>query len=298
METRNNSKIENMENKEERYSKTNTKIYYHERRHNPHRRTNTILAGLLIILAGALKIYFNLSYGEPGVLQNIIFSWPMLLVVISLFNFIRKEWLGGTFLLLLGLVFLAPRLQLLFDLHSIWFTLLSSRMVICIAAICFGIAIIISALLGGTANHASKRWERREQYIETKSRKADFENDHSQAHMGIDSSEKVDYRFIFSGAEQYFVEPVFPGGNIKCVFGGMTLDLTHTNLAPGNTYLNIEGTFGGVQLKVPSDWQIEIRSHCVMGGFVDDRHFIATEPIADRKLIINAHCVFGGGNIE
>jgi len=298
METRNNSEFRDSENKEERYSRTNTKIFYHERRRNSSRRTNTILAGLLIILAALLKIYFNLNYMEGGVLQSIIFSWPMLLVVIAIFNYTMKEWIGGTFLLMLGLIFLAPRLQLLFSMSSIWFTLLSSRMIICIAAICFGIAIIISALLGGTANHASKRWERHEQYLDTKSKTADFESEHAQAHVGVDSNEKVDYRFIFSGAEQYYVEPVFPGGNIKCVFGGMTLDLTHTNLAPGNTYLNIEGTFGGVQLKVPAEWQVEIRSHCVLGGFVDDRHFIAANPMADRKLIINAHCVFGGGNIE
>lgn len=306
METRNNPEIRESQDNGGHYSKTNTRVYYHERKHNSRRRTNTIILGLIIILAALLKIYFSLNPGNNNSfmngLEHVLFSWPVLLIIVSLFQFGRKEWIGGTFMLLLGLVFLAPRIQNLLAFYvepsSIWLTLLSGHMVICGAAICFGIVLILSALNGGNANHASHRREKNGEYFETSSKIADYDGEHSQAHIEIDPKEKVDYRFIFSGAEQYYVEPVFPGGTIKCVFGGMTLDLTHTNLAPGNTYLNIEGTFGGVQLKVPSDWQIEIRSNCVMGGFVDDRHFIAAEPIPDRKLIINAHCVFGGGNIE
>jgi predicted membrane protein len=105
---------------------------------------------------------------------------------------------------------------------------------------------------------------------------------------------KVDYRCVFGGIEQVIFEPVFKGGTLETVFGGIVLDLRHTMLPEGDTYLYVKTTCGGVEITVPEDWNIEIfPSKSVIGGVNDSR--VKTPPRqSERKLIIVAECVFGG----
>lgn len=289
--------------KENNYQKesANTRVYYHTRNNNRARsRRNGVLIGLLIILFASLKMYFNLNFDQGNSImsqiEHIIFSWPMILVVISLFSFARREWYSGLFMLFLGVVFLSPKISFL--LHSGWNIVINSSMIICGVAIAFGIFVVIAALLGKNNFNGSRRWERYEQALDERARKEGIDTDYAQASFGVGADNKINYNFVFSGADQVFVEPVFPGGNIKCLFGGMSLDLRHTNLQPGVTHLNIDATFGGVSLKVPTGWNVEIRSNCVLGGFVDERRFFNATQDNDRKLVINARCILGGGNVE
>jgi predicted membrane protein len=97
--------------------------------------------------------------------------------------------------------------------------------------------------------------------------------------------------------EQVILDPVFKGGMIETVFGGMELDLRRTSLPEGETYLYVKAVFGGVEIKAPEDWLIEIRSEAVLGGVTDDR--IKSQNMDHtRKLIIVANAVFGGVTVR
>ena len=93
------------------------------------------------------------------------------------------------------------------------------------------------------------------------------------------------------------LDPVFKGGELNAVFGGLTLDLRRTNLAEGETHLEVNAVFGGITIFVPSEWLIETHLDTVFGGFQDNR--MPKEPLdPTRKLIIVGSCVFGGGEIR
>lgn len=251
-------------------------------------KSHGLLLGTMAILAGVLLIVFNNCPYEYNSfawnLKHLIFSWPMILVVIGLLNLSKREWNGGTILLLVGLIFLAPRAAFIFAPFPAIAALISSRNMIYLIPIVFGVVIIANTLSG-------RSWEK------NNGDKSEFEKRYGRARIGVDDDKKINYSFTFSGAEQAYLEPVFYGGRIKCTFGGVDLNMRHTSLPEGETILEITSTFGGANLKVPDDWYVEIRSYSTFGGFVDERKIIGT-PDHSRKLIIIARCTFGGGSIQ
>ena len=94
------------------------------------------------------------------------------------------------------------------------------------------------------------------------------------------------------------LEPDFKGGEINAVFGGLTLDLRHTNLAEGTSRLEVNAVFGGVTVIIPNDWFVETNIDAVFGGFEDKRQIKVTNYNSERKLVITGACVFGGGELR
>jgi hypothetical protein len=102
---------------------------------------------------------------------------------------------------------------------------------------------------------------------------------------------------VFGGGEHIVLEPEFKGGELNAVFGGMTLNLRHTNLPEGVTRLEVNAVFGGVTIIVPEDWMVETHLDSVFGGF-EDKRLVKIPQDNGRKLIITGACVFGGGEIR
>lgn len=256
---------------------------------NSENKSNSILIGTLIIIAGALLILFNVEpFAGIDLFQNLrrmIFSWPMILIVLSILSFTKGKSEGGIILLILGLIFIAPYASFLFPRH-IFRNLFTSRMALYVGLIAVGIIIVVNAMKDKSDG---------QKHISDSShgKGVSFGN----AHMNTGSDKKIDYKFTLSGANQVYQEPVFYGGSIKCTLGGMELDLTHSSLPEGETFLNIKSVLGGVNLLIPADWYVEIRTNCTLGGFSDSRKVTGT-PDSGRKLIIFADCVLGGGNVE
>jgi predicted membrane protein len=108
----------------------------------------------------------------------------------------------------------------------------------------------------------------------------------------------IDYNYVFSGNSEKIDTKEFKGGEVNCVFGGMELDLSDSQLAEGNNYLEINSVFGGIVLYIPIDWKVEIRQNHVFGNFEDHRPKPGFEVDENRLLIIQASSVFGGGEVK
>ena len=54
-------------------------------------------------------------------------------------------------------------------------------------------------------------------------------------------------------------------------FGGTTIDLRHTHIAPGETYIDLDCSWGGVEIYVPSDWKVVFKCNAFFGGCDDKR---------------------------
>jgi len=237
------------------------KTHYHcdEKNH----RSKHIILGLLLVAAGVFFILKNLGILSPFA-SGIIFSWQMLLIAIGLTWVANHKRTPGIILIIIGAVYLAPEF---FNLPINFFEVFWPSLLIL-----FGILIIFKRGHHFVHRHAYTINNGTEDYI--------------------------DDVLVFSGTERIITSQNFRGGKIVTAFGGSKIDFTHAALADGISYLEVVCAFGGVELYIPSDWNVKIEVISALGGFSDKR--IMMNPVVDtsKTLIIKGVAAFGGGEIK
>lgn len=243
---------------------------------SPSPRSKGILIGTLLVIAGVLFLSFNFGWIDPA-WRPVLFSWPMIFIVIGIAGSSRHNILVTLFWLILGLFFLIPRIAIAFPgsfsgidpnfAHTYWPLLL----------ILLGFCLIMRVFTGKKTWHGSHR---------------PINKDTIAGENG-----RIEKKVVFGGSESIFLDPVFRGGEISATFGGVVLDLRRTTLPEGETYLDIDATFGGVELYIPGDWVVETKFQTVLGG-MEDKRFIMQPTDFTRKLILRGDLIFGGCEIH
>ena len=113
------------------------------------------------------------------------------------------------------------------------------------------------------------------------------------ADVGQDS---VNVSALFSGSVQRITSQGFQGGNVSATFGGVELDLRGARLAE-NSVLNINVFMGGVELRVPDEWLVNVNGSPVLGAIEYSRPQPAATDDAPT-LTINASVTLGGLDIK
>jgi len=228
-----------------------------------HLTNNRTLIGVVLVLAGLFLVIRNTGF-FPEFIDDVIFSWPMLLVAIGLVMTLgASEKTGGIIVMAVGGFFMIPLIfRETFHMYNMFWPSIF---------IIVGIIFIVSRRRGWNA-------------ISTK---------------GVAGDDYIDYVNVFSGGERQIVSQNFKGGKVTAVFGGIELDLTKANLATGVSELEIACVFGGATLIVPDDWHITIEVTPVLGGFSDSRKLIPGRTVDPSKhLLIRGAVVFGGGEVK
>jgi predicted membrane protein len=254
METNENFRDERRQAREE---------YRQVKREHRHLHSNRPIIGVVLVLAGLFLVMRNTGV-FPEFIDNVIFSWPMLLVVIGLVMTLgAAEKTSGVIVMAVGGFFLIPMIfRETFHAYNMFWP---------------SIFIIVGVIFIATKR---KGWN----------------SVTSTATVGDDF---IDYVNVFSGGERQIVSENFRGGRISAVFGGMELDLTKAKLATGRNELEIACVFGGATLIVPDDWNISIEVTPVLGGFSDSRKLIPGRTVdSTKQLVIKGAVVFGGGEIK
>lgn len=94
------------------------------------------------------------------------------------------------------------------------------------------------------------------------------------------------------------LDELFRGANIRTYFGGTTIDLRHTHIASGETYIDLNCNWGGIELFIPSDWKVQIECNCFCGGCEDKRWKGAETKQEWSVLVIRGNISFGGIEIK
>ena len=233
------------------------------RHDNQHFGNNRVLIGVILVLAGLFLVIRNTGF-FPDFIDNIIFSWPMLLVVIGLVMTLGgSEKTAGVIVMAVGGFFLIPTIfRETFHAYNLFWP---------------SIFIIIGVIFIVTKR---KGWN-------------------SVATKGIAGNDYIDYVNIFSGGDRQIVSDNFKGGKVTCIFGGMELDLTKAKLAPGRNEVEIACVFGGATIIVPDSWLVTIEVTPVLGGFTDSRKLTPGRIIDQTsQLVLRGAVVFGGGEIK
>lgn len=227
--------------------------------------TSRILVGVLLILAGLFLVLKNMGF-FPEFIEDVIFSWPMLLVAIGLvLTAGRSDKTAGLIIMAVGGFFLIPAIfNHTFHIYNMFWP---------------AIFIIIGVI-----------------FISNRGKGRDW---HSFGAKGVAGTDYIDYVNIFGGGDRQIISENFRGGKVTCIFGGMELDLTKSRLAPGRNEIEVACVFGGVTVIVPDGWSVAIEVTPVLGGFSDSRKFRPERTIDQTsQLVLRGAVVFGGGEVK
>jgi predicted membrane protein len=219
-----------------------------------------IIAGLILILKKSTVLPQPLDY----FIDDVIFSWQMLLIAIGVVSLIGSDnKTPGIVLISVGGFFLIPELFTDFfrSFNFFWPALF----------IVIGVVLLLnSKRLSGVSSYKGES-------------KADI----------------IDIVNIFSGAERQLITDNFKGGKITAIFGGGEVNLTRCSLAPGDNVIEITCIFGGTTIIVPENWNVIIEVTPILGGFSDNRKIIG-DVMRDntRTLAVRGTVIFGGGEIK
>jgi hypothetical protein len=103
---------------------------------------------------------------------------------------------------------------------------------------------------------------------------------------------------IMGGSSKKFFTKEFIGGKINCIMGGSEVNLTEANLV-NNSVLNVFVVAGGIAMRVPKEWNIQLDIMAIAGG-VDDKITKYPENVVNpaMRLILTGYVVAGGIEIK
>ncbi|HEX2921085.1 MAG TPA: DUF5668 domain-containing protein [Bacteroidales bacterium] len=226
---------------------------------------NRIIIGIILLIVGLFLVMRNTGI-FPGFIDNIVFSWQMLLIAIGLIITLGSSGnrSAGVIVMAVGGFLLIPMIfRETFHVNMFWPSIF----------IIIGLVFIFSKPKG-------KGWN-------------------SSTIQSPTGDDYIDYIHVFSGGERQIISDNFKGGKITAVFGGSEIDLTKSRLAQGVVDLEIACVFGGITIIVPDEWNVKIEITPVLGGFEDSRKFHPGRTIdMSHQLVLRGTVVFGGGEIK
>lgn len=100
---------------------------------------------------------------------------------------------------------------------------------------------------------------------------------------------------IFSGNGRTYNKEFFQGSNIIAIFGGVDLDLRNAKFEK-DTVIKAFCAFGGIDITIPEDVQIKVRSGFIFGGIDDERKDVTAK--GKHTIYIDAAGAFGGVTVS
>ena len=224
--------------------------------------TRNIILGVFLIILGVI-----LGGNALGLFDiNVFFKgwWTLFIIIpclIGLFNDNDKK--GNLIGLIIGvLLLLACRKVIDFDI--IW------KLLLPIIIIIIGLSLVFKNAFSTEVNQKINKLNKK-------------------------INDKDGYCATFSGQEIKLDKETFNGTNINAIFGGITLDLRDA-VIKNDVVINTSSIFGGIDLIVPDDVKIKIRSNSIFGGVSNKKKNSSVE--SGKVIYVNATCIFGGVEIK
>ena len=225
-----------------------------------------VAIGVLLLLSNTNVI--NLDWGWDFIRT----WWPLLLIAWGLWELVSGGFrfrLWPIILLLLGIGFQLSALNLWeWDFSVVWPV--------------FIVIVGLAILLGRRSRRARRR---------------DWVSGNIVEGSTVTRSESGDtWRAVFNSIEERYQGREFPGGEVETNFGNVALDLRDTALAAGHALLAVNLTFGGLHLRIPSDWRVSLDQVSTHFGHVQDNREQPTPEAPTGELTIAGTVTFG--NLE
>ena len=176
--------------------------------------------------------------------------WPLVPMAAGLVSIVNGNWKGGLIVVAVFLLFLLHSL----DVLDVDFSSLWPVALIAIGAV----------LLLGRGRFGAGR--------------------------ASDAAEELKVDSVFSGSNHSVAGEGFRGGNVSATFGSADIDLRSAEVVEGAATIQANAFFGSINLRVPLDWAVDLRSSAVFGSIEAKR----PEPVEPRaRLVVTGTCWFG-----
>lgn len=224
------------------------------------RCTPRLVIGLGIMALGALYLLENLGILDA---ERVVRYWPVILVAVGLAKLLQptpgESVFGAWAWLLVGGLLLGDRLGLP-SVSRFW--------------------PLVLLLVGGAI--ASKAFGApRAARAPVPSRPGDDDYVKSFA--------------LMSGVKRAITSREFRGGDAVAVMGGVELDLRQAHVLREDAVVDCFAFWGGIDIKVPEDWQVVNRGFAFMGGFEDNTR----QPAEVRgRLVLTGIALMGGVEVK
>jgi predicted membrane protein len=220
--------------------------------------------GVLVIVVGLILLLNNLGIVDARYLLSL---WPVLFVLLGIWRIIRSRssssWIVGILFIFFGSLMTLHRLDVVyFSWHRWWPIIL----------IIVGVGVVSKAwsgfhqgsFLGGSVNNG----------------------DHNQT---------VNVVAFMGGSKINNISQNFQGGDLTAIMGGVELDLRQAAIT-GEAVIDVLCFWGGIDMKVPREWNVVIKAAPILGGVTDKT--IHTENPTAPRLIIRGYTIMGGADIK
>lgn len=222
-------------------------------------RSSRSLGGLFLIIVGVLFLFetFNILNFGP------LFShwWPLIVIAVGLFKLKGPDKAGGAILFVIGIAFLSTTLDIINwgTLFRLWPLVL----------------IIIGLSMLSKRRHM---WWKRSCADES-------------------SLEYVRAKVILGGLDRVVTSKALQGGDIMAIFGGIEIDFRQAEVAGDTCLIHLTAVFGGIEVKVPRNWQAEVTGTPILGA-VEDKTTFEDKDGKGIKVELRCSATFGGIEIE
>lgn len=220
-----------------------------------------ILWGIILVIIGVI-----IGLNTIGITDIDIFfdGWWTLIIIVPCFIglFTNKDKTGNIIGLLVGVILLLG-MQNIIDFNLIWKLLLPSIIVI------IGLSLIFKNTFNSKINNEIK--------------KLNNKNTKNNEYCATFSEQRID-----------IPNEEFKGATLNSVFGSITCDLREAKIKE-DVVINASSVFGGIDIIVPDDVNIKIKSNSIFGGVNNKK-----KNNEDKKytIYVNASCLFGGVDIK
>lgn len=222
-----------------------------------------LIIGLVLVALGVLWTLDNLGLTDAAA---IVRWWPVVLLAVGLmkltgFGMDKQTGLGAFLTAAGGLLLLGEMDVVHVDFGIIW----------PLFFIFLGIQITMRAMRGVEGNRA--------------------------AGGTVDSDDYVRSFAIMGGVERRNESLAFRGGELTAVMGGVQLDLSGARAAGGRAVVDVFTIWGGIEIRVPEDWRVELEATPVMAG-VESTARLAPGVEPAGTLVVRGFAMMGGVEIK
>jgi hypothetical protein len=102
---------------------------------------------------------------------------------------------------------------------------------------------------------------------------------------------------VFSGVDRHISAQDFRGAQCTAVFGGCKIDLRDAQIPGREAVLETYAIFGGVEIRVPEDWEVVNHNLTLFGG-VSEHRPRPQKGSATKTLILDGATIFGGTAVK
>ncbi len=111
-----------------------------------------------------------------------------------------------------------------------------------------------------------------------------------------DPSAALDMIQFMGGTKSVVTSTDFKGGQATAVMGGCEIDLRHASMPEGRAVvLDTFAFWGGIEIKVPEEWEVVSQGNAVLGGFVNNAR---SRPGSQRRLVVTGLAIMGGVEVK